>query len=68
MEIAKITKSPPIVTIDSPKNNRKIPGSSSLSNDDCNLILFINASIPTLNVTKNTTVADISISDHFKKY
>ena len=67
MARTKIIKSPPIGTIETQSKIRKLVSLSSSSKDHCNLISVIYASIPPPNVQKKTYMADISISENFKK-
>ena len=62
MARTKITKEPPIKTVDAPSKIRKIPSSSYLSEYDCKIFAVIYASIPPSNVSKNTTSDAVSIS------
>ena len=68
MARTKITLRPAIITVYTPSKIRKLSFSSSSSEDECNLIAVVYASISPPNVSKKTTPADISISEHFKKY
>ena len=68
MEITKITKRSPVGNIKSPSDNRKLSISTSSSNDECNRIAVISASIPPPNVPKKTTPAYIYILEHSKQY
>ena len=64
----KRTKIPSIGTIDTPRKNRKLSRSSSLSWYDCDIILVIYNSTTTPNVPKKITPDDIHISENYKQY
>ena len=61
MTKTKRTEIPPIITIDLPRNDRRIYGSGSSSNEYCDLIAIISASTHKPNVPKKTTVSSRSI-------
>ena len=64
----EITKRQTIGTIESSRNNRKLPSSCYSYGDDCNLVEVISAYILPHNVPKETNMASISILEHSKYY
>ena len=63
MPRTKVTKRPPIVTSESPINDRKLSRSSSPSDDDCGIIAVVYAYIHTPNVQKKITMSAVYISE-----